>query len=91
MKFGFDAAEEKKEDYLKIFESVPYKKICFYSGETSSKSVVYLKRFEKFFQQKDYIPTISYNEFLLYSKDAFQAIDLLKLLNGEDDFYREQS
>ncbi len=91
VKFGFDAAEEKKEDYLKIFESVPYKKICFYSGETSSKSVVYLKRFEKFFQQKDYIPTISYNEFLLYSKDAFQAIDLLKLLNGEDDFYREQS
>lgn len=88
VKMSFEATDEGKEEYLEAFSKVPYKKICFYSGETENDSVVYLKRFEKYCKTYSWI-TLEYSMYLLHEDWFSKSIDILKLLNGEDDFFRE--
>lgn len=35
VKLSFDATDVKSESYLQVFAKLPYKKICFYSGENA--------------------------------------------------------
>ncbi len=88
IKMGFEATEEKRESYLRIFEKIPYNKICFYSGKTDLHSVVYLKQFEKWCQQGKRVPTFRYTEFIRNMNELFKCIDVLKLLNGEEGYLR---
>ncbi len=85
----FDPIEKQKEDYLKAFDNIKYKKICFYSGQTDIESVVYLNRFEWFLYQGDNARTYSYKTaiFSHIEELMFKSIDTLKLLNGEKDYY----
>lgn len=89
----FDASEDKSEEYLKAFDKIKTNKICFYSGKTDIESVVYLKRFEWFINHADRAKrTYSYQKaiFLLMDGLLFKSIDILKLLNWEKDYIREQ-
>lgn len=88
VKMSFNATDEKKEKYLEAFSNVPYKKICFYSGETEYDAVVYLKRFEKYVYSHPNI-TLEYAIYPLQDQWLLKSIDILKLLNGEPDFIRE--
>lgn len=89
VKTGFDY-DENSEEYLKVFESVPYKKVCFYSAGTDVEHVVYLKTFENFvLQNGTWAHLIGYNNFCRRMKLLFKSIDILKMLNGEKDYIRE--
>lgn len=86
---GIDGTEPDKERYLKIFEEVPFPKICFYSGETSVKDVVYLSRFEWWCYQGSRMDSEKYTDYVRNMEWLSKDIDLLRLLNGERDYIRE--
>lgn len=90
VKLGFDATDCNKEKYLKIFDKIQYPKICFYSGKTDINKVVYLKRFEWSCYQGKRMFSISYNDYSRLMPFLFKDIDVLKLLNGEQDYFREE-
>lgn len=86
---GIDGTEPDKEKYLKIFEKLPFPKICFYAGETSVKDVIYLKRFEWHCYQGSRMDSIRFTDYARNMTWLPKDIDLLKLLNGEKDYLRE--
>lgn len=86
---GIDGTEPDKERYLKIFEKIQFPKICFYSGETSAKDVVYLSRFEWWCYQGSRMDSEKYTAYVRNVDWLSKDIDLLKLLNGEKDYIRE--
>lgn len=90
VKIGIDAIDENKEEYLKAFEKVPFPKICFYSGETAVKNVVYLKRFEWHCYQGRRMDSVRYTDYTRNMGYLSKDINLIKLLNGEKDYIREQ-
>lgn len=89
VKMGFDY-DEKSEEYLKVFDSIAYKKICFYSAETNIDNVVYLKSFENYVKNGgSWTRAVGYNSFCRQMDPLFKAIDILKMLNGEKNYIRE--
>lgn len=86
---GIDVTEPDKEKYLKVFEGLPFPKICFYSGETSVKNVVYLSRFEWRCYQGSRMDSVKFTDYVRNMDWLSKDIDLLKLLNGEEDYIRE--
>ena len=89
IKFGIDATDENREEYLDAFAGVKQKKICFYSGETQNEEVLYLKRFEKYVHSGSRMDTIKYHDYCRNLDWLLKSVDILKLLNGERDFLRE--
>ena len=89
VKMGFNATEEKRKEYLEAFDKVKYNKICFYSGETDIKDVVYTKRFEHYCYQGKRMETISYKDYCRILTKINQNLDVLKMLNGEKEFIRD--
>ena len=90
VKFGFDAYEPHGKEYLKIFDRMAFPKICFYSGDTNVDKVVYLRRFEWQCYQGNRMDSVSYNDYCRNMSYLCKDIDILKLLNGEEDYIREQ-
>lgn len=89
VKMGFDY-NEKSEEYLKVFDNIPYKKICFFSAETKVDDVVYLKTFENYVANGGtWARAVGYNNFCRQMEPLFKSIDILKMLNGEKDYIRE--
>lgn len=90
VKMGFDHDEHSKE-YLKVFDSIPYKKVCFYSSETDIADVIYLKRFERYIINggRDWTISVNYNDFCRKMELLFKSIDVLKMLNGEENYLRD--
>ncbi|MEZ3508120.1 MAG: DUF1919 domain-containing protein [Lachnospiraceae bacterium] len=89
VKMGFDY-DEKSEEYLKVFDSVPYKKVCFYSAKTEVEHVVYLKAFENYVMNNgNWARAVGYNTFCRQMGPLFKSVDILKMLNGEEGFIRE--
>lgn len=89
IKLGLDASMEGNENLLRAFSGVKQKKICFYSGETEVEDVLYLKRFEKFVRSGSRVDTIKYHDYIRNLNWLLKSVDILKLLNGEKDFLRE--
>lgn len=89
VKIGFDATEEKRDDYLRAFDKLSYNKICFYSGETHIPSVIYLKRFEWWCHQGPRLANIHYRDYCRDIYELFRCIDVFKMLNGEKDYVRD--
>lgn len=91
VKAVIDGGNPRKEEYLKIFERVPYNKMCLYSGETDVRDVVYMKRFEWDWYHKSLDVTYAWHKFMTwFMVNTLTSVDLLKLLNGEKDYIREQ-
>lgn len=90
VKIGIDATDENREEYLKSFANVTFPKICFYSGETSQKDVVYLKRFEWSCYQGKRMESVRYTDYSRNMCYLCRDINLIKLLNGEKDYIREK-
>lgn len=90
VKLGFDVHEQNASDYLKIFDKLSFPKICFYSGDTDIEDVVYLKKFEWICRQGNRMDSVSYNDYCRNMDYLFKDIDILKLLNGEKDYIREE-
>ena len=67
-----------------------FPKICFYSGDTNVDKVVYLRRFEWQCYQGNRMDSVSYNDYCRNMSYLCKDIDILKLLNGEEDYIREQ-
>lgn len=89
VKMGFDYSE-KSEEYLKVFDSIPYNKVCFYSAQTEIAGVVYLKAFESYVMNNgNWTRAVGYNAFCRQMGPVFKSIDILKMLNGEKDYIRE--
>ena len=88
VKYSVSGQDKKQDEYLQIFDKILLPKICFYSGETDIKNVVYLKRFESYVHQGLFVKTLKFEEYTLYTELLFKDIDVLKMLNGEDDFLR---
>ncbi len=88
IKLGIDASDKNRDFYLDGFDKVKQKKICFYSGETEIKGVIYLKRFEKFVTSGSRMDTIKFHDYCRDLNWLLKSIDILKLLNGEADFLR---
>lgn len=89
IKFGIDASDERREGYLKAFDKVKQNKVCFYSGNTQIGGVTYLKRFEKFVRTGSRVDTMKYHDYSRNLTWLLKSVDILKLLNGENDFLRE--
>lgn len=89
IKLELDASMEGNENLLRAFSGVKQKKICFYSGETEVEDVLYLKRFEKFVRSGSRVDTIKYHDYIRNLNWLLKSVDILKLLNGEKDFLRE--
>lgn len=89
VKLGIDADDENRDAYLSIFSNVPHKKICFYSGETETDGGLYLRRFEKYVKTGARMETIKYTDYCRKLDWLLKSIDILKLLNGETEFLRE--
>lgn len=90
VKIGIDGTEENIEEYLQSFARVPFPKICFYSGKTSMKDVVYLKRFEWQCYQGKRMDSAQYTYYTRRMNYLRKDINLIKLLNGERDYIREE-
>jgi len=90
IKFGFSAREPRKEEYLKIFDQVPYHKVCMYSGDTDMKNVLYTKRFEWDWYHDKRLEFDSFNDWIRQDRNFTKVIDILKMLNGEPNYMREE-
>lgn len=89
VKMSIDGTEENKEECLEVFKKVQVPKICFYSGKTSIKDVIYLKRFEWLCTHEKIMESVSFQKYVIYHlTDVMKDIDILKLLNGEKDYLR---
>ena len=77
------------EQSLAAFHQVTYPKVCFYTGETEQKDVIFLKRFEaELYNQK--VPFVDYVDYGAYVRRfRTKDIDILKLLNGEPGYLRQ--
>jgi len=87
-----NGCEPDAEDKLQKFDAISYKKICFYPGETTIDNVKYLKRFEVhniIGKNRDLTDQIMFNAYCRNYTEMIRCVDILKLLNGEDDFMRE--
>lgn len=92
VKMGINGHEENAEQMLEKFEQIPYKKVCFYSGETSMKTACYLKRFEVQYiigKNRDLIQNYRFDTYCRNYEQLIKSVDVLKLLSGENDYMRE--
>lgn len=89
IKLGLDPMNKKYDKMLGMFEKCNYKKICFSSKEDSSDLTVYLARFEKYLNHDNYVKTINYYDYIREIDWFTKSVDVLKLLNGEDEYLRE--
>lgn len=89
IKMGLDASDEHCYEYLEIFDRIPEKKVCFFSGEQNYKNVLYLERFELFVRDGNRMDTIKYHDYVRKMPWLLKSINLLKMLNGEECFLRE--
>lgn len=91
VKAAVDGNDPRREEYLAIFEQVPYHKICLYSGKTDIKDVVYMKRFEWDWYHKSLNVPFAWHKFgSWFMNNTVALVDLLKLLNEGKDYIREQ-
>lgn len=89
IKIAIDGTDKNKEECLDVFAKLSQKKICFYSGETDLNSVTYFRRFEKFIHSGSRMDTIKYSDYCRNLNWLLKSIDVLKMLNGEEDYRRE--
>jgi uncharacterized protein (DUF1919 family) len=89
IKFGFDGTDPQSEEYLRVFDQLPYDKICTYSGKTKIKNVIYAKRFERDWYHGKRIEFGTYKDWFRQEVNFLKTVDLLKLLNHEHDYIRE--
>lgn len=91
VKAAIDGREPRREEYLSVFEQLPHNKMCLYSRETNVKDVVYMKRFEWDWYNKSLNTLYAWNKFAgWFQVHALKVVDVLKLLNGEPDYIREE-
>lgn len=92
VKLAFEAEEyENQADdiFFNKWNCLPYKKVCFCSVDDSPISFVYLKRFELYNKANGYIPMYNYSTYVRQMKELVQSVDVLKMLNGAEDFIRQ--
>ncbi len=86
-----DGREPRREEYLSVFERLPYNKMCLYSGATNVRDVVYMKRYEWDWYSKSLNqPYVWYKYQSWFQTHAFRVVGMLKLLNGEPDYVRKE-
>lgn len=85
IKMGFSICD-KKDEWLTIFKNLNYKKILFYNGDTDIKQVIKTERFIWSNINANKVGTYDYNDYL---RDYYiYELDLLKMLNGENNYIR---
>lgn len=88
IKMGFKAAEENKDSYINAFKQCRYKKILFYSGEEDIEGKIYTDRFLWYNQiAQRCVVDYDYTEYLRLN--YIYAVDVLKLLTGDQNYQRE--
>ena len=92
VKFAFEASAPRREEYLSVFRKLTCPKICAYPGETGEKDkdVFYSRMFERDWYDDKYLKMREFKNWFLQPENFTKAVDLLKLLNGEKDYRREE-
>lgn len=90
IKVSFDGTDPQREKYLDVFRQIPYSKICIYSEETDVQGVFYSRRFERDWYYGKRLEWFAYKDWFRQPHNFLKAVDILKLLNGEEDYAREQ-
>ena len=92
VKFAFEASDPRREEYLSVFRKLTCPKICAYPGETGEKDkdVFYSRMFERDWYDDKYLKMREFKNWFLQPENFTKAVDLLKLLNGEKDYRREE-
>lgn len=88
VKMGFDRKEKDHEFLLDSFEKVQYSKILFYYSKTNIERVFYTERLFEQCRRNGFTRYYTYNNMVRESYQ--QVLDVLKLLNGEEDYSREK-
>ncbi|MCI8377473.1 MAG: DUF1919 domain-containing protein [Lachnospiraceae bacterium] len=92
IKLALEAEEFDRQvgdTFLSKWKQLPFKKVCFCSVEDGFDSSIYVKRFELYKKANDFIPSYNYPAYVRQMGELFQSIDILKMLNGEEDFIRQ--
>ncbi len=92
VKFAFEASDPRREEYLSVFGRLACPKICAYPGEAGEKDqdVFYSRMFERDWYYKKRLEMWEFRTWFLQMENTKKAVDLLKLLNGETDYRREE-
>lgn len=92
VKFAFEASDPRREEYLSVFGRLACPKICAYPGEAGEKDqdVFYSRMFERDWYYKKRLEMWEFRTWFLQMENTKKAVDLLKLLNGEPDYRREE-
>ena len=92
VKFAFEASDPRREEYLSVFGKLTCPKICAYPGETGEKDkdVFYSRMFERDWYYYKYLEIREFVTWFILAENLTRAVDLLKLLNGEKDYRREE-
>lgn len=85
VKMGF-SVKDKKDEWLAIFKSLSCKKILFYNGETDIKQVLKTERFIWYNIDAERVESYNYNDYLRLH--YYYHVDLLRMLNGENNYVR---
>lgn len=90
VKFSFDEMDPQREEYLAVFDRLPYPKICVYSGETTIENVFYAERFSWEWYHEKFLKFYKFSDWYIQRNNYMKVVDILKLLNGEPDYIREE-
>lgn len=92
VKFAFEASDPRREEYLSVFRKLTCPKICAYPGETgeNDKDIFYSRMFERDWYYYKFLKAREFGTWLIFAENLTKAVDLLKLLNGEKDYRREE-
>ena len=75
------------EKYLEQYKDLPYPKVCFFTKNLGG-GVAYIKQFEQYIRKTGNINPLAYGHLLFDMSWFLKSVDLLKLLNGGNDFLR---
>lgn len=85
IKMGF-SVQKKQDEWLEAFKKCSCKKVLFYNGDTDIKEAVKTERYVWKNKNGNRVEQYDYNDYLRLN--YFYDLDLLKMLNGENDFIR---
>lgn len=94
IKLGFNADEidDDTEKILQEFDLISEKKICLYP-HFQNDSTVFLQRYDwsllNMYRKEGHFGYVTYRAYCMHINELLKSIDLLKLLNGAQDYKRE--
>lgn len=91
VKFAFDETNDWQE-CMRVFDALEYKKICFFPSPQSKSGYInagFYKRWVRWNVLKQRVVSYRIEDYIRDTRCTHSAIDVLSLLNGEKDYFRD--